>query len=303
MLVIGATGNTGSETVRLLVEAGVPVRAVTRDPTRVAAEPSLAGAEIVAGDSARPATLEPAFENVDRLYYVPPTVEGWPAAQTQLIELARDSGVRHIVRISTVGTDPESISMTLRAHWQGEREMEESGMAYTHIRSNSFYQNCLFDREEIAKHDRFFSCVGRVRYAKVDTRDLASVAVVCLTQPGHENQAYTLTGPEPLSYEDMASRLSRALGRRISYVDLTNSEYRNYLVTTGLPAWLADEFVAMYGNYEDGGFVTDTTTTIQDLLGRPPRSFDDFAWDHRSLFAPFDNHHQPESAATRSITS
>lgn len=284
-LVIGSTGHTGRETVRLLVRSGVSVRAVSRDIDAAMALPELAGADLFEGDSALPETLIPAFEGVEKLYYVPPTVEEWATLQSQLIEIARDEGVQHMARISTVGTAPDADSMTLRSHWQGEREMEQSGMAYTHIRSNSFYQNCLFDKDEIARNDLFYSCVGNVRYAKVDTRDLAGVIALSLTQPGHENQAYTLTGPEPLSYHDMASKLSAALGREIRYVDLPNPDYRDYLVSTGLPTWLADEFVAMYGNYEEGSFVTETTETVQGLLGRPPRSFDDFARDYRSFFA------------------
>lgn len=281
---IGATGHTGNETVRLLVQAGVPVRAVTRDPSRAAALPALAGAELVEGDSAIPETLKTAFNGVEKLYYVPPTVEGWATLQKETIEIARDSGVQHMARISTVGTAPDSVSMTLRAHWEGERHMEQSGMAYTHIQSNSFYQNCLFDSDEIIRNNKFYSCVGNVRYAKVDTRDLASVVALSFTQPGHENQAYTLTGPEPLSYQVIAFKLSAALGRQITYVDMPNPDYRDYLVSTGLPTWLADEFVAMYGNYEDGGFVTETTDTILDLLGRPPRPFDEFARDYTSFF-------------------
>jgi uncharacterized protein YbjT (DUF2867 family) len=270
--------------VRLLVEQGVPVRAVTRDPARATKMPELAGAEIFAGDSSVPETLSGAFDGVDKVYLVPPTVPQWDQLQTQLIELARHNNVQHIVRISSVGTAPDAVSMTLRSHWKGEREMERSGMAFTHIRSNSFYQNCLFDVSSIKGEDRFFSCVGRVRYAKVDTRDIARVVVLALTEPGHENQAYTLTGPEALTYREMATKLTRALGREIAYVDLPNEQYEEYLRSTGLPSWLAEEFVAMYGFYEEGSFVEETTDTIQRLLGRPPGSFDKFAEDYKAHF-------------------
>ena len=162
--------------------------------------------------------------------------------------------------------------------------MERSGMGYTHIRSNSFFQNCLFDSKEIKEKGQFFSCVGTVRYAKVDTRDIASVIALALTEPGHEGQTYTLTGPEAITYEDMAVGLSRAAGRTIRYRDLSNADYLDYLLATGYPRWLAEEFVAMYGHYKEGGFVTQTTDTIEKLLKRPPRSFGEFAADYRTYF-------------------
>ena len=281
---IGASGHTGKETVRLLVERGVPVRTVARDPLRAMTTSELAGAELFTGDSSRPETLSGAFEGVEKLYLVPPTVPKWDEVQSQLIDMAQANGVQHIVRISTVGTASDAVSMTLRSHWKGEREMEQSGMAYTHIRSNSFFQNCLFDAASIKNEDRFFGCVGKVRYAKVDTRDLASVITLALTESGHENQAYTLTGPEALTYDDMAMGLSRALGRDIAYCDVSNDEYEEYLRSTGLANWLAAEFVAMYGFYEEGSFVEDITDTIQELLGRPPRSYAQFAEDYRAFF-------------------
>lgn len=266
------------------MEQGVPVRAVTRNPVRATKMPELAGSEMFVGDSSLPETLSGAFDRVEKVYLVPPTVPQWDQLQTQLIELARDNGVQHMVRISSVGTTADAVSMTLRSHWKGEREMERSGMAYTHIRSNSFYQNCLFDISSIKGEDRFYSCVGRVRYAKVDTRDIARVVALALTERGHENHAYTLTGPEALSYRDMAEKLTRALGREIAYIDLPNEEYEEYLRSTGLPDWLAKEFVAMYGFYEEGSFVEETTDTIRWLLGTPPGSFDKFAEDYRAHF-------------------
>ncbi len=284
VLVIGASGNTGRETVRLLVEKGIPVRAVTRDREAASSLVDLAGAELFEGNSAEPETIAGAFQDIEKVYLVPPTAPGWADAQSELIDMAREQDVQHIVRISTVGVASDALSMTLRSHWRGEQEMERSGMGFTHIRSNSFFQNCLFDSEEINKRDRFFSCVGTVRYAKVDTRDVASVVALAITEPGHEGQAYTLTGPKAISYEDIAEGLSRAVGRSIQYVDLPNSAYLEYLLSTGYERWLAEEFVAMYGHYEEGGFVSQTTDTVEMLLMRPARTLDDFARDYRSYF-------------------
>jgi uncharacterized protein YbjT (DUF2867 family) len=287
ILVVGATGGTGSATVRLLVEQGIEVRAVTRDPDRAASQAALAGAEIVAGDSSRPETLRKAFEGVEKLYLVPPTLPGWDRAQSGIIDVARAAGVRHVVRMSVIGASADAPSMSLSFHWKGERELERSGMAFTHVRPNSFFQNCLFDAPTIRSEGRFYSCVGKARFAKIDTRDIASVVATALTEEGHAGETYELTGPEVLSYEDMARTLGLALGRAIEYVDLSNDGYAQHLRDSGFPDWLADEFVAIYGRgfYQESNGA-HTTDAVERLTGRRPRSFEQFARDYAAAFEP-----------------
>ena len=286
ILVIGSTGPTGSETVRHLVERGVEVRAQTRDPEKAASLPGFDRAEIVQGDSSKPEELVAAFEGVEKVYLVPPTAQNWDRIQSGLIENAKRAGVAHIVRMSAIGVGPDQPSMSLSFHWKGEQELEASGIAYTHIRPNSFNQNTLFDAASIKAENRFYSCVGDARFAKVDTRDIGQVVATVLTEDGHAGKTYELTGPEPLTYDDLAEKLSSVVGRTIEYVDMAPDDYSAALQGFGFPDWLANEFADIYGRgfyRESGGaYVTDT---IQQLLGRPPRSFDDFARDYAGVFA------------------
>jgi uncharacterized protein YbjT (DUF2867 family) len=188
--------------------------------------------------------------------------------------------------MSAIGADESQPSMSLRFHARGERELEASGMAFTHIRPNSFFQNTLFDAPTIAAENRFYCCVGDARFAKLDTRDIGEVVAKALTEDGHEGQVYELTGPEALTYRELARRLSRALGRTIEYVDLSTAERAGQLEAAGLPDWMAREFTDIYGEgfYGAGGGAT-TTDTIERLLGRPPRSYDDFARDYAGAFS------------------
>lgn len=285
ILVIGATGMTGRPAVRHLVERGEEVRVVTRDVDAALTLADLRGAEIVHGDSSDPHTLVDAFAGVDQLYYVPPTLPGWDVAQTGVIRLACERGVEHIVRISALGTQPDAASMSLRYHWYGERELERSGLRYTHIRGNSFFQNTLFDAPTIRAESAFYCCVGSLRFAKVDARDIGEVVAAVLTDPRHDRTEYTITGAEPLSYSDMAGVMSEVLGRAIRYVDLTVEEWAARLVEEGFPSWLADEFAAIYGlGFDDPTVVESTTATIDEVLGRPPRRFDEFVAEHRDQF-------------------
>jgi uncharacterized protein YbjT (DUF2867 family) len=285
ILVVGGTGATGGETVRQLVTRGATVRVVTRDPGSAAENPALQGAELVVGDSSQPETLREAFQDVEKLYLVPPTHPGWDETQSAIIEMAAAAGVRHVVKLSVFEADPEEASLILRFHHRGEQEIERLGMTFTHIRANSFYQNVLLlDAPAIQAGSCFYSCVGDARFAKVDARDIGEVVATVLSEPGHENRIYELTGPDSLTYEEIAAELSRALGREIRYVDLPPDDYAALLISVGVPQWLAEEFATLYGRGKQrAGASARVTSTVEDLLGRPPRSFADWAREHADV--------------------
>jgi uncharacterized protein YbjT (DUF2867 family) len=285
VLVIGATGPTGRAAVQHLVAAGRVVRALTRDPAKAEAIPELAGAEIVVGDSSKPERLDDAFAGVDKVYLVPPTDPAWDEMQSGLVAAAVRAGIRHIVKLSAIGVAPGEPSLSLTFHWQGEQEIEGTGIPFTHIRGNSFFQNTLFDLETIKAEGKFYSCVGSARFAKVDTRDIGEVVARVLTEEGHEGKTYELTGPEPLTYADMAAVLTEALGREITYVDLPGDDYAAALVPAGVPPWFAREIVDIYGRgFYGEGKGAYTTDDVALLVGRPPRRYEDFARDYADAF-------------------
>jgi uncharacterized protein YbjT (DUF2867 family) len=286
IVVIGATGPTGSEAVRRLLQRGEQVRALTRDAARAEAMPALAGAEIAVGDSSQPETLAGVFSGADKVYLVPPTGLGWNTMEAGLIDAAVRAGVRHLVKLSAIGVGPDQPSMSLAYHWQGEQAVEASGIPYTHIRGNSFSQNTLFDAPTIKAANRFFSCVGGARFAKIDTRDIGEIVATVLTEDGHTGKTYEVTGPEPLTYDDIAGKLTAALGREIEYVNMPLDDYEASLAAAGFPGWLAKEFVDIYGRgFYGGGGGALTTGTVHELLGRAPRPFDDFARDYADAFS------------------
>lgn len=285
ILVIGGTGATGAEAVRHLVAHGAQVRVVTRDPSAAADNPALQGAELVAGDSSQPETLKEAFEDVEKVYLVPPTHPGWDETQSATIDMAAAAGVRHLVKLSVFEADPDEPSLILRFHHRGEQEIERHGMAFTHIRANSFFQNVLLlDAPAVQAQSCFYSCVGDAKFAKIDARDIGEVVATVLTEPGHENRTYELTGPAALSYDDIAAELSRACGREIRYVDMPPDDYAALLTSVGVPQWLAEEFATLYGRGKQrAGASGRTTSTVEDLLGRPPRSFAEWSREHADL--------------------
>lgn len=288
ILVVGATGNTGRETVPRLLERGLAVRALSRDPERARALPGFAGAEIVAGDPARPETLGPAMQGVTKVFLIPPSGPGSDTSEQNVIEAARAAGVRHIVKLSALCADPSAPSMALSHNFRAEQILKSSGVPYTILRPSSFMQNFLFYYSpSIRSEGAVYQSLGEARMAVIDTRDIAEVAVKVLTSEGHEGKTYDLTGPEALTYAEAAEKLGAATGRPIRYVDVPAAAYEQALVGLGLPPFVAAEVVNIYGRgpYREGK-AGSVSSSVADLLGRPARSFSEFARDHAAYFLP-----------------
>jgi uncharacterized protein YbjT (DUF2867 family) len=288
ILVVGATGNTGRETVPRLLERGIAVRALSRDPERARALPGFSGAEIVAGDPARPETLEPAMQGVTKVFLIPPSGPGSDTSEQNVIEAARRAGVRHIVKLSALCADPSAPSMALSHNYRAEEILKSSGVPYTILRPSSFMQNFLYYYSaSIRGEGAVYQSLGEARMAIIDTRDIAEVAVKVLTSEGHEGKTYDLTGPEALTYAEAAEKLGAAIGRPVRYVDVPAAAYEQALVGFGLPPFVAAEVVNIYGRgpYREGK-AGSISSSVADLLGRPARSFSEFARDHAAYFLP-----------------
>jgi uncharacterized protein YbjT (DUF2867 family) len=124
----------------------------------------------------------------------------------------------------------------------------------------------------------FYIDAGQARISMVDTRDVAAVAAVALTEPGHAGATYEVTGPEALSYADVAGKLTTALGRQISYLDAPDDAIRQALLGAGLNEWFVGALVGLYQDYRRSGtdgYAAQVTDTVQRLTSRPPRSLDD----------------------------
>lgn len=291
ILVVGATGNTGRETVPRLLERGIAVRALTRDPERARAISGFGGfggAEIVAGDPARPETLGPAMQGVTKVFLIPPSGPGSDTSEGNVIEAARAAGVRHIVKLSALCADPSAPSMALSHNFRGEQILKSSGIPYTILRPSSFMQNfSLFFAPSIRSEGSVYSSLGEARMAVIDIRDIAEVAVKVLTSEGHEGKTYDLTGPESLTYAEAAEKLGAAIGRPVRYIDLPAPVYEQALVGLGIPPFIAAEVLNIYGRgpYREGK-AASVSSSVADLLGRPARTFSEFARDHAAYFLP-----------------
>ena len=283
ILVTGATGHIGSELVRLLAEQGTPARALIHTPDKAAPIQRL-GLETAVGDFEQPDTLDAAMAGCDHLFLLSPPSPRQAEQEQHVIDAAKRAGVAHVVKQSVPwADDPDTKLVFSRWHGQIEQHLAQSGLAYTLLRPNNFMQNFLMSAQLVADKGVLYGMTGEGRVGFIDTRDIAAVAATLLTNPRHQGASYTRTGPEALSAAEVAERLSAAIGRQVRYVDVGPDAFRQGLRDAGLPGWLVDGVVE--GNtLLAAGHGAAVTDEVARLTGRPPRTFAQFAADHRLAF-------------------
>jgi uncharacterized protein YbjT (DUF2867 family) len=281
LLVTGATGTTGMEVLRALKDRGVTARALVRDETKAHHLRDL-GFEPATGDLGDPRTLGPALDGVERAYLVSPAGPMQSELEQTFLEAANDAGVKHVVKLSLIGANPEAPLRFARSHAKVEHALKESGMAWTLLRPTPFMQNTLAWGPQVLD-GTFYSPVPDAAVSLVDARDVAEVAAAALTDDGHEGKSYGLSGPEAVSFRDQARRVFAAAGREVTVEEVPLEELKRELVRAGVPPWNAEGLAEQFELYANGG-ATMVTTGVTDALGRDPRNLDEFAKDHVEAF-------------------
>lgn len=270
ILVTGASGTVGSEVTRTLAAMGVRVRAAYHSrPERVGA------GEAVRLDFADPQSLAAALRDVDTVFLL----SGQVAPETALVPAADAAGVRRIVKLSVWGAAEERFRFA-QWHRAVERAVEASGLLWTFLRPNGFMQNLVtYNGAMIRAQGAFALPAGDARISHVDVRDIAAVAAAVLTQPGHDRKAYRLTGPRALSYVEVAEILSTALGRKITYLPVSDQEYKQGALAAGVPEAYADALLDLNRFYREGG-AEEVSEDVKLVTWKDPVPFEDFARDH-----------------------
>ena len=272
--ITGAGGTVGGEVFKLLESTNARFR-VAHFSKGKADRARARGVEAVVIDYNRPDTLEEAFGGCDKLFLLGPNVLEQTELELNAVKAAKASGVRHIVKQSVMGAVEDSYSLA-KVHRPVERAIESSGLAWTFLRPNSFMQNVVtFMSETIRAEGAFYSANGNAKISHVDVRDIAAVAVHALTGGNHEGRAYTLTGPEALSYEKISGELSAALGRTITHVSLPPADLKQGLLSEGMPEALAERMLDLERYFREGR-ASNISDDIKLVTGNNPRCFRDF---------------------------
>ena len=283
ILVTGGTGTTGKEIIGELHKLGATgVRALVRDPGR-ASFIREAGFETVEGDFDRPETLDAALEGVERALLLTPPSPKTFEFQRDFIEAAKRAGVRRVVKFSAFGADASAPEGFGKWHGQAEDYLKASGLAWTMLRPNFFMQNLLGQARQIAAEGRIYQPVGDASASFIDVRDIASVAARALVEDGHEGEAYVLTGPEALSYAEVAAKLSEAAGREVTYVPISPEQFRQGALAAGLPEWLVGALERLNEIFA-AGHAAEVTDRVRAVGKKEPITFDQFARDYAQAF-------------------
>jgi uncharacterized protein YbjT (DUF2867 family) len=277
ILVIGGRSKIGATLIGDLLGRGQQVRALVRAGEPAGGLP--AEAEAVTGDLADEGSLVTAMAGIEKVFLLSsphPDALGW---HRHAIDAARRTQVQLLVRSSILGAGRDSLAEFISAHTACDRYLEDSGLPHVIVRPNLFLQNIPESTvPSIDPSGIFYVNAGQARISMVDTRDVAAVAAVVLTEPGHAGAHYDVTGPEALSCTDVAAKLTAATGRPVTYDDASDEAVRQALLGAGLNRWFASALVGLYQDYRRsgiGGYAAQVTDTVQRLTGRPARSLDD----------------------------
>ncbi|TDB68013.1 SDR family oxidoreductase [Arundinibacter roseus] len=281
ILVIGATGSTGTEVLKHLHNLNVQVFAGVRDEASHAKVNPYA--QPVPLDFTKPETVHEACAGKDRIFLVTPLMQNPDEITALVVEAAKANGVRHIVRSSAAGADPNG--SIIMARWAGASEavLIDSGIPFTILRPHSFLQNFITASSyTIRTQDAYYLPLGNAHLAQLDLADLAEVAAIALTTEDHLGKIYELSGLTYTSVE-LAEILSDVMGRKISYIDTPEVDTRNALLSYQLPEWMVDSLMELYYIIKQGW--TDTyTDDFKNITGKEYTSARTFFEKNREYF-------------------
>ena len=286
ILLTGVTGKTGGETARQLVQKGARLRALVRNEAK-ASDLRAAGVELVIGDASDADSVRRALEGVEKAFLTLPNGRHQQEQEMQFTDLAVKAGVRHLVKMSSMEAVATARTPIPRAHWAVEEYIRASGLAWTMIKPNFFMQNLLSSAGSIKAQHRFSLPMGGGTTGMADIRDIGAVCAEVLTGQGpdgkgHAGQSYEITGPEVLTFHEVAERFSAVLGEKVEYVPMPMDQFRERMKNV-LEPWHLNAVCELFQEIADIG-IDHTTDTFRRLIGREPRSVRQFIEEHVALF-------------------
>ncbi len=275
ILVIGGTGLLGRHVVQGLVAKGEQVYVLTRSADK--ADDFPLGASGIIGDLRKPETLRWAMRGIDRIFLITPLSPTETAEGLAVVAAANRAGVRHLVYLSVYHVEQAPHIPHFKSKMGIHRALRDSGMAFTVIMANNFFQNDLAYRESILEEGIYPQPIGDIGLNRIDVRDIADAVVATLTQTGHEFHCYPLIGVEVLTGQDVANIYTRSLGREVRYGGNDLDVWEKKAAHT-LPSWLVQDLKRMYEFFQHRGLrSSEPDFSLQaKVLGHLPRCFHTF---------------------------
>jgi uncharacterized protein YbjT (DUF2867 family) len=286
ILITGATGTVGSEVVKQLSAKGenIIVKAAARSATDNTFE-NLNRVQVVQLDYDKPDSLAVALKGVDKLFLLTPFQSNMVDLTSNLVSEAKKAEVKYIAKQSVMGADAEPGITPGRLHRQAEKIIEESGIPFTFLRPNFFMQNFVnYYSNLIRSQGAFYIPAGDAKVSFVDVRDIAAVAVKSLINDNQQKgRAYNITGGEALSYGQAAEILSKAVGKKINYVNVTDQDARKGMKDMSMDEWTIKSMIELF-EITRAGYVSEISPIVEQVTGNKPITFSQFANDYAGSF-------------------
>jgi uncharacterized protein YbjT (DUF2867 family) len=286
ILITGATGTVGSEVVKQLSAKGenIIVKAAARSATDNTFE-NLNRVQVVQLDYDKPDSLAVALKGVDKLFLLTPFQSNMVDLTSNLVSEAKKAKVKYIAKQSVMGADAEPGITPGRLHRQAEKIIEESGIPFTFLRPNFFMQNFVnYYSNLIRSQGAFYTPAGDAKVSFVDVRDIAAVAVKSLINDNQQKgRAYNITGGEALTYGQVAEILSKTVGKKINYVNVTDQDARKGMKDMSMDEWTIKSMIELF-EITRAGYVSEISPIVEQVTGNKPITFSQFANDYAGSF-------------------
>ena len=282
ILVTGATGNVGREVVKVLLEDGKKVVAVTRNP---AAAELPGGAHVVGGDPSHQQTLTSALRGVKAVLISPRTLEDATAgaATAELLALAVEQGVERVVALSAVTVQYAAGYRRFADAFKAlEDAIKASGLQWTFLRSADYAADTLAWAPQIRSASVVRGAYGDAATSTIHERDVAAIAARALVNSAYAGHSYVLTGPQSLTQRDKGRLIGEAIGKELSFEELPPEQLRQAMLAQGLPKEVPDRVLSALADYaKQPG---PSSGTVEQVLGRPALTFAEWAAEHAAAF-------------------
>jgi uncharacterized protein YbjT (DUF2867 family) len=286
ILITGATGTVSSEVVKQLSAKGenIIVKAAARSATDNTFE-NLNRVQVVQLDYDKPDSLAVALKGVDKLFLLTPFQSNMVDLTSNLVSEAKKAKVKYIAKQSVMGADAEPGITPGRLHRQAEKIIEESGIPFTFLRPNFFMQNFVnYYSNLIRSQGAFYIPAGDAKVSFVDVRDIAAVAVKSLINDNQQKgRTYNITGGEALSYGQAAEILSKAVGKKINYVNVTDQDAHKGMKDMSMDEWTIKSMIELF-EITRAGYVSEISPIVEQVTGNKPITFSQFAKDYAGAF-------------------
>ncbi len=272
ILVTGATGTIGKETVRALLGRGFEVRVGLRDPSRAPT-----GTRGVKLDWGAPETFAGALDGAERVFLLTPFIEDHETPARAFIAAAARAKVQMLVKLSANGVSEDAPFEAARQHARVEKAIADSGLAYAILRPTFFMDNLFtFQRDAILGHGAFHGASGDQPVSYVSSRDLGEVAAAVLADPArHHGKTYVLTGGAAVRGSELAALVTSALGKPVRYQDHSLEDYAAGMKAQGAPGWVIESMTALE-TVKRNGWAQAVSPSVAEILGRAPETYPAF---------------------------